>query len=158
MTDPTTPRDAAPDWGVLARYFAGESPADEARTVTGWLAEPPADATLLQRLDEVVRAGATQQWELQNLGGPMGMRQAHPIHLHGRQFRVVARSGGRTGDDALRAGLVDGGWLDTVLVLPDERVRIQTTFTDHPGRYLYHCHILEHEDMGMMRNFEVVAE
>src|SRR5690349_18199893 len=56
MTDPTTPRDAAPDWDVLARYFAGESPADEARAVSGWLTEHPADAALLQRMDEVVRA------------------------------------------------------------------------------------------------------
>jgi FtsP/CotA-like multicopper oxidase with cupredoxin domain len=42
-----------------------------------------------------------------------------------------------------------------VLVLPGEAVRVQVTFTRHPGLYLYHCHILEHEDMGMMRNFRV---
>ena len=47
------------------------------------------------------------------------------------------------------------GWRDTVLVLPGETVRVQVTFTRHPGLYLYHCHILEHEDMGMMRNFRV---
>ena len=46
-------------------------------------------------------------------------------------------------------------WKDTVLVLPGETVRVQVTFTRHPGLYLYHCHILEHEDMGMMRNFRV---
>ena len=43
----------------------------------------------------------------------------------------------------------------TRLVLPGETVRVQVTFTRHPGLYLYHCHILEHEDMGMMRNFRV---
>ncbi len=42
-----------------------------------------------------------------------------------------------------------------MLVLPGETVRVQVTFTSHPGLYLYHCHILEHEDMGMMRNFRV---
>ena len=60
------------------------------------------------------------------------------------------------GDLARRDGLVDAGWTDTVLVLSGESVRIQVTFTTHPGVYLYHCHILEHEDMGMMRNFRVV--
>ena len=40
-------------------------------------------------------------------------------------------------------------------MLPGETVRVQVTFTHHPGLYLYHCHILEHEDMGMMRNFRV---
>jgi FtsP/CotA-like multicopper oxidase with cupredoxin domain len=42
-----------------------------------------------------------------------------------------------------------------VLVLPGETVRVQLTFSTYPGRYLYHCHVLEHEDMGMMRNFRI---
>jgi FtsP/CotA-like multicopper oxidase with cupredoxin domain len=82
------------------------------------------------------------------------MQAAHPIHIHGRQFRVIDRTGGRP-TNTLRGGLVDAGWRDTVLVLPGETVRVQVTFTRHPGLYLYHCHILEHEDMGMMRNFRV---
>lgn len=105
--------------------------------------------------DETVRAGSTQIWEFVNAGGPMGMQMAHPIHIHGRQFRVLSRTGGKP-DNTLREGLVDGGWIDTVLVLPNETVRLQVPFTTHPGLYLYHCHILEHEDMGMMRNFKVV--
>ena len=104
--------------------------------------------------EETVAAGSTQIWELANQTNPMGMEAAHPIHLHGRQFRVLDRSGGRVGN-ALREGIVDAGWRDTVLVLPGETVRTQVTFTRHPGLYLYHCHILEHEDMGMMRNFRV---
>ena len=103
--------------------------------------------------EESVSAGSTQLWEFANLTNPMGMQAAHPIHMHGRQFRVVARTGGVK--NALRAGIVDAGWRDTVLVLPGETVRVQVTFTHHPGLYLYHCHILEHEDMGMMRNFQV---
>jgi blue copper oxidase len=105
--------------------------------------------------DETVRAGSTHLWEFVNAGGPMGMQMAHPIHIHGCQFRVVSRTGGNA-DNTLREGLVDGGWTDTVLVLPNETVRVQVPFTTHPGLYLYHCHILEHEDMGMMRNFKVV--
>jgi blue copper oxidase len=103
---------------------------------------------------ETVPAGSTQVWELANQANPMGMEAAHPIHLHGRQFRVIDRTGGRAAS-TLRAGIVDQGWQDTVLVLPGETVRVQVTFTRHPGLYLYHCHILEHEDMGMMRNFRV---
>ena len=104
--------------------------------------------------EETVAAGSTQIWEFVNLTNPMGMEAAHPIHMHGRQFRVIDRTGGRA-TNTLRPGIVDNGWRDTVLVLPGEAVRVQVSFTRHPGLYLYHCHILEHEDMGMMRNFRV---
>jgi FtsP/CotA-like multicopper oxidase with cupredoxin domain len=102
---------------------------------------------------EAVRPGSTHVWELVNLPNPMGMEMAHPIHLHGRQFRVLSRTGGRA--PSLREGIHDGGWTDTVLVLPGETVRIQVTFSTHRGLFLYHCHILEHEDLGMMRNFRI---
>ena len=49
-------------------------------------------------------------------------------------------------------GFVDTGWKDTVIVWPGERVKIAMTFGPHTGMYMYHCHILEHEDMTMMRN------
>jgi FtsP/CotA-like multicopper oxidase with cupredoxin domain len=104
---------------------------------------------------ETVRAGSTHIWEFVNVPNPMGMAMAHPMHLHGRQFRVLSRSGSPSGS-ALASGLVDDGWTDTVLVRPGETVRVQVTFTDHRGLFLYHCHILEHEDLGMMRNFRVV--
>lgn len=104
--------------------------------------------------DETVAAGSTHVWEFVNQPNGMGMEAAHPMHIHGRQFRVLDRTGGHPGN-ALREGIVDAGWRDTVLVLPGEAVRAQVTFTSHPGLYLYHCHILEHEDMGMMRNFRV---
>jgi FtsP/CotA-like multicopper oxidase with cupredoxin domain len=76
--------------------------------------------------------------------------------VHGPQFRVLERSGGSR-KNSLREGLVDDGWIDTVLVLPGEKVRTQIQFSRHPGLYLYHCHILEHEDMGMMRNFRITG-
>jgi FtsP/CotA-like multicopper oxidase with cupredoxin domain len=57
----------------------------------------------------------------------------------------------------VREGFVDAGWMDTVLVMPGETVRIKIPFPRHQGLYLYHCHILEHEDMGMMRNFRIVT-
>jgi FtsP/CotA-like multicopper oxidase with cupredoxin domain len=52
---------------------------------------------------------------------------------------------------------VDEGWKDTVLLMPGERIRILVDFDDYPGMFLYHCHNLEHEDMGMMRNYFVRA-
>jgi FtsP/CotA-like multicopper oxidase with cupredoxin domain len=104
--------------------------------------------------DETVAAGSTHVWEFENQSNGMGMEVAHPIHVHGRQFRVLDRTRGRAAN-ALRDGIADAGWRDTVLVLPGETVRVQATFTGHAGLYLYHCHILEHEDMGMMRNFRV---
>jgi FtsP/CotA-like multicopper oxidase with cupredoxin domain len=107
--------------------------------------------------DEIVRAGGSQVWEVTNLSGMMGMPMAHPLHVHGSQFRVLARSRADGAAASIANGRVDAGWMDTVLVLPNETVRLQLHFTRHPGLYLYHCHILEHEDMGMMRNFRVVA-
>ena len=102
---------------------------------------------------ETVTAGSTHVWEFVNQPNPMGMAMAHPFHMHGRQFRVLSRAGGAA--NALREGIHDAGGTDTVVVLPGETVRVQVTFSKHPGLYLYHCHNLEHEDMGMMRNFRI---
>jgi FtsP/CotA-like multicopper oxidase with cupredoxin domain len=108
--------------------------------------------------DEVVAAGSSQVWELANIGGMMGMQMAHPFHVHGTQFQILSRERGPGSDtpvNSVREGLIDAGWRDTVLVMPGETIRLQMRFTKYAGLYLYHCHILEHEDMGMMRNFRV---
>jgi len=102
--------------------------------------------------NERVKLGAVEDWQFVNPGGPMSM--AHPIHVHGSQFRIMEREAG-SGSTALRSGILDDGWQDTVLVLPGDRVRIRKRFANYPGLFLYHCHNLEHEDMGMMRNFLV---
>jgi len=102
--------------------------------------------------DEMIRLNSTELWELSNDDPGMGMMMMpmpHPVHLHGKQFQVVERSG------ALHNGYVDEGWKDTVLLMPGERARIVANFSDYPGMFLYHCHILEHGDMGMMRNYQV---
>lgn len=81
---------------------------------------------------------------------------AHPMHIHGVQFQVLNRQIDPTyeaGWRTLKEGFVDEGWKDTVLVMPGERVQIGLRFVDYPGRYLLHCHNLEHENGGMMRNF-----
>ncbi|MDF2707173.1 MAG: copper oxidase [Nonomuraea muscovyensis] len=73
----------------------------------------------------------------------------HPIHLHLVGFRVLSRSG--------RPPLPhDAGLKDTVSLRPAESVEIITRFDGYRGRYLFHCHNAEHEDMGMMANIEII--
>lgn len=117
--------------------------------------------------DERVNLGDLETWEFANLGSGMGMMmgggmmsQPHPMHMHDVQFQVIERkldSRQSSGYEDLRDGFINDGWKDTVLVLPGETVRVLVKFEDFAGLYLYHCHNLEHEDGGMMRNFEVQA-
>jgi suppressor of ftsI/bilirubin oxidase len=93
-----------------------------------------------------------------NLEG--NIKFAHPMHLHGRQFQIHSRT---IADESIHAydtvkeGLVDSGWHDTFLLMPNETVQILVRWSKHPGLFMYHCHNLPHEDMGMMRNFELSA-
>ncbi len=92
--------------------------------------------------------------------GGMGnmMAMAHPIHLHGQQFQIVSRSVSADSEAdyaTVRDGFIESGLKDTVLVMPGEKVRIIKPFQDFKGLFMYHCHNLEHEDMGMMRDFLV---
>lgn len=113
--------------------------------------------------DERVRLDTTEVWEVVNAISPdepmhrLGM--AHPFHVHGAQFLVLERRLEapelKPGYETVREGFVNEGWKDTVLVMPGERVRLLMHFSKHTGLFVYHCHNLEHEDMGMMRNYEV---
>jgi spore coat protein A len=71
----------------------------------------------------------------------------HPVHVHLDPFQVLSR-------DARGPGAYDTGWKDTVDVRPAGAVEIVTRFSDYPGRFMLHCHNLEHEDMAMMAEFE----
>jgi FtsP/CotA-like multicopper oxidase with cupredoxin domain len=115
--------------------------------------------------DEIVRLGDLEIWEFENLAGSGmgmmgGMNLPHPMHVHGLQFQVIERqisSAGLAAWQTLGEGFVDEGWHDTVLVMPGEKLKVLLKFEDFTGLYLYHCHNLEHEDMGMMRNYRVDA-
>ena len=96
------------------------------------------------RVDERVKAGAWEVWAVINHAADV----AHPFHVHGIQFRVLSRSGGPLLPD-------DAGWKDTIQVSPRETVQLLLHFDKQSGRYMYHCHILEHEDAGMMGVYEV---
>ncbi len=100
-------------------------------------------------MDEVhltVAAGTTEIWEFDNLSGD----EIHPMHIHGVQFQVLNRIGGR---NTLIAS--EKGWKDTVLLMPGEKVRLIMTFPEYTGTFVFHCHNLEHEDDGMMLNYRI---
>ncbi len=113
--------------------------------------------------DERVQLNTLELWEFANVV-PAGVRginnSAHPMHIHGPLFQVVERipptdATQRANWETVKDGYVDSGWKDTILLMPGERVRLLIKFHDYTGLYLYHCHLLEHEDMGMMRNYLV---
>ena len=114
-------------------------------------AGPPINGKIMdmERMDEVVRLGDIEIWEVDNRGG-----QAHPFHVHLVQFQILDRNGQRPTGAEL-------GWKDTVLVPAGDIVRIIMPFeryADPQIPYMYHCHIMEHEDNGMMGQFLVVEE
>jgi FtsP/CotA-like multicopper oxidase with cupredoxin domain len=98
--------------------------------------------------DERLPAGRTSLWTFANDAG--GMSMAHPIHVHGVQFRIVERGTGEVPAE-LREGMLRVGFKDTFGIFPGERVRIQLA-PQIAGLFMVHCHNLEHEDGGMMRN------
>lgn len=128
---------------------------------------------------EMPLLGTKEVWEIHNF-----TEDAHPIHLHLVQFQVLGRQGveftdadadgipddvngdgaivigGESDDirltDARPLSPEDQGWQDTVWVAPGEVLQIEALF-DKPGEYVWHCHILSHEDHEMMRPFEVIA-
>lgn len=89
---------------------------------------------------------ATEIWTLKN-----ETHIAHPFHIHDILFNVIERSG-------VAPPAYEGGWKDVVLVMPHDSVKFITkftTFTDEMVPYMYHCHLLHHEDDGMMGTFLV---
>ena len=109
------------------------------------------------RADEVIPVNSLQLMQFDNgFYGGHGMAMPHPMHLHGEQFQIIKREVNSRHQQAFASvaeGLVDNGWKDTVLVMPGERVTFLKPFNDFKGLFMYHCHNLEHEDMGMMRDF-----
>jgi FtsP/CotA-like multicopper oxidase with cupredoxin domain len=101
----------------------------------------------MERVDEIVQAGSTEIWEFDNLRGD----EIHPMHIHGVQFQILQRTGGR--NTILPS---ERGWKDTVLVMPGEKVSVIMTFPQYTGVFVFHCHNLEHEDDGMMLNYQIL--
>jgi len=98
----------------------------------------------MNRIDERLKLGDTEIWEIENRDGMMA--QPHSFHVHAVQFRILDING-----QPPPAALA--GWKDTVLLWPGDRVRIIARYESYRGLYMYHCHLLEHEDNGMMGQF-----
>jgi FtsP/CotA-like multicopper oxidase with cupredoxin domain len=101
----------------------------------------------LDRIDEVVTVGSTEIWEIRSTGNTY-----HNFHVHDIHFAVLDIDGQPPPPELQ-------GWKDTVFVTPGSTVRIIARFEDYPdpdAPYMFHCHILMHEDMGMMGQFVIV--
>lgn len=94
-----------------------------------------------ERTDTLARLGDVEDWVFVN---PTGMD--HPMHVHTNPFQVVGA-----------AGLPEPAWKDVVIVPARSTVTWRTRFRDFPGRTMYHCHILDHEDLGMMATLEIAG-
>ena len=93
------------------------------------------------RVDVSAPLDATEIWEIENLVG-----MDHPFHLHGFQFQVLDRNGVA---EPFRS------WKDVVNVPKHGTARFIVRYANHPGKWMFHCHILDHEDHGMMGILEV---
>jgi FtsP/CotA-like multicopper oxidase with cupredoxin domain len=101
-----------------------------------------------EAITENPAVGATEVWAIHNF-----TRDAHPIHVHLVMCEVVERESMETG--AIRGPEPwEAGPKDTVVAFPQEITRVKATF-DLAGRYVWHCHIVEHEDNEMMRPYVV---
>lgn len=100
----------------------------------------------MKRIDHTIKFGDTEIWSITNKSD---MNMAHPFHIHGIQFQIVSRNGKQPPEN-------ERGWKDTFLIQPNEIVKIITTFKDFKGQYMFHCHNLEHEDLGMMGLIEII--
>jgi len=95
----------------------------------------------MQRVDIRAKLGATEIWQVENVVG-----MDHPFHLHGFQFQVLDRDGV---PEPFRS------WKDTVNVPRHSVVHLIVRYTDYAGKWMFHCHIMDHEDQGMMGILEV---
>jgi FtsP/CotA-like multicopper oxidase with cupredoxin domain len=99
------------------------------------------------RVDAAPVLGTAERWTFIN-----GTSVDHMVHIHDVDWRVVSRIGGLP---ALN-DVAETGAKESFRIRPQEVVVVESTFTDHVGRYVWHCHLLEHEDYSMMTQFDVV--
>lgn len=165
-TEAEATQELPPRLSTIVRYRAedavnGTSPrvfATSSAMMMGWRLNGRTFEMDAVAANEIVTLNTLEMWELVNTTGHMEMM--HPLHIHGVQFQIVERSvlpSRAAGWETVRYGYVDEGWKDTLLLMPGERAKLLLRFSDFSGAYLYHCHNLEHEDQGMMRNYLVQA-
>ena len=99
-----------------------------------------------QRVDHTVKLGSTEMWKLHNAS-----TITHYVHLHEELWQTISRDG-HTPPPWER------GYEDTWRLDPGESVVVTAKFTDYTGDFMLHCHMLDHEDDGMMATFRVVPK
>jgi len=99
----------------------------------------------INRIDFTLPSDSTEIWTITNVRTGM-MQIPHSFHVHDVQFSIISFNGQKPGP--LRSGPKD-----TILLMPGDEVVIALRFEDYTGIYMYHCHFLEHEDLGMMGQF-----
>ena len=126
------PKKVAKTW----RFGLDESGGNPHWTINGKRYDP-------KRIDDRIRLGSVQRWKLENTSG-----FTHFIHLHEELWRTLKRDGHRPPP-------WERGYEDTWRLDPGESVIVAARFTDFTGKFMIHCHMLDHEDDGMMATFEV---
>jgi FtsP/CotA-like multicopper oxidase with cupredoxin domain len=147
----------------MSAFFA-DAPAE---ALLGTLADDPAEAPAqwskhlwMDPVTENPAVGATEVWELYNATG-----DAHPMHIHEVVFEVIDRQDILVDEDGQQVQLAPGsvpipaepwesGFKDTVIVYPGQVTRLRAQFNS-PGQFVWHCHIVEHEDNEMMRPLRI---
>ncbi|WP_313892196.1 multicopper oxidase domain-containing protein [Psychrobacillus sp.] len=100
----------------------------------------------MDRIDLTQKLGVTEVWEVHNKTDMMG-GMIHPFHIHGTQFKIISIDGAEPPEN-------ERGWKDTVSIQPGTTIKLAVTF-NNKGIYMFHCHVLEHEDNGMMGQVKV---
>ena len=112
-----------------------------------------------ENITEYPQLGTVEIWRFINDSGV-----SHPMHMHLVMFQILDRDGFTTGPGGVvipngnpqSPPAEERGWKDTAMVAPGQILRVIARFDDYKGRYPYHCHILEHEDHDMMRQFQTI--
>jgi spore coat protein A len=97
--------------------------------------------------------GETEIWQFENPSNSM-----HPMHVHLVQFQILDKADLATGTPIPLQPWEINTWKDMVQVPPNSKVRVIMKFEDYPGKFPYHCHLLDHEDHEMMRQFHAIYD
>jgi spore coat protein A len=150
--------------GVPTRYFRltktdAQCVNDPDRIVGEWLIESldgPSGNVVGAHWDDLTEfpvLGTREIWEFENPTNSM-----HPMHVHLVMFQVLDKSDFDTGQAIPLTAWEETTWKDTVRVPPRSRARVIMDFEDYLGRFPFHCHILDHEDHEMMRQFQTTND
>jgi spore coat protein A len=150
--------------GVPTRYFRltkidNVCSVDPSRVLGEWLIESldgPGGNVIGEHWDDLSEfptLGSREIWEFENANNSM-----HPMHVHLVKFQVLDKTDLNTGQPIPLEPWELNTWKDTVRVPPQSKARIIMDFQDYLGKFAYHCHILDHEDHEMMRQFQTIND